>query len=51
MAKGPQRHSWDYPDCPNCGTSMFVDSYRGHDADYECYQCSQRFDAPQGATA
>lgn len=40
------RHSWDYPECPECGTDVFVglDTVRPY---AHCYWCDRRFEAPE----
>ena len=39
------RSAWDYPDCPDCGSDVFVATATGGgEADYRCELCGERFD-------
>jgi len=45
MSRGtdtPGVRSWAYPDCPTCGTDVFVDQSKG-DETYVCQSCRTRW--------
>jgi len=38
------RDAWDYPDCPECESNVFVrDATGGWDATHICELCGERF--------
>ena len=40
---GPPRvRSWEYPDCPECETDVFVDQSKGNET-YVCQSCRTRW--------
>lgn len=37
------RHSWDYPECPECDSEVFVDGNPSNKYDYICQKCDREF--------
>jgi predicted RNA-binding Zn-ribbon protein involved in translation (DUF1610 family) len=44
-ADARRRSAWDYPDCPDCGSDVFVATAADAGAEaYRCELCGERFD-------
>ena len=39
------RRPWEYPDCPDCASDVFVDGSRRRHYDYRCNFCGLRFNS------
>jgi len=35
---------WQYPDCPHCGTEIYVSGSPRRRIDWVCYNCGSHFD-------
>lgn len=44
-----QRHPWDYPECPECDSEIFVDKNSNNNYDYICQKCETDFDVEDNA--
>jgi tRNA(Ile2) C34 agmatinyltransferase TiaS len=31
---------WEFPNCPVCGTEIYVARAKGRQVDFECYNCN-----------
>jgi hypothetical protein len=38
----------DWPDCPDCGTDVFVSGAHSYLHDYQCYACDEKFEQRVG---
>lgn len=39
------RRAWQYPECPRCGTDVFVSTSSSSVYEYTCHFCEGHFDA------
>lgn len=44
MSNTKHKHVWSYPNCPECGSDIFVSGAKGQSNTYECHTCDLKFE-------
>jgi len=44
MSETKHKHVWDYPNCPDCGSDIFVSASKGDTNKYICNVCNVEFE-------